>query len=169
MTMTDTPASTNGTDPGAAQRAATDAHAKARLERLARIAALRQKAWRVELSGGQWAELRDPERIPERLVRPLKESLAAAARMSQVANADARVDLDGGAMVRNGYVLIATFLAGWSLGTSLPTAADIEPLLDLPSRDISRLQTACSDLRDEAMEDYTPDPELTSPFVASSD
>lgn len=165
MTMTDTPAATNGSSPIDAEKAATDARIKAELARMVRISALREKGWKVELSGGQWATLSDPERLPERKARAIK---VAMVRSTPSAPTDGgAIAMNPEAVIDSGYVMTAAFVSGWSLG-DLPTVTNIEPLLELPSRDYARLQTACEDLKDEAFTDWSPSPEPTSPFVPPS-
>lgn len=167
MTLTDAPVSTNGSSPAEQAKAATGARINADIERRQRVGALAARGWKVDLSGGQWAVLRDPAGVPERLIRPLKVAQARTAAASADAAGHTTMSMDHEAVILSGYVMVATFVESWSRGEP-PTPANLDPLLDLPSRDYAALQTACQDLAAEAMTDYQADLEPTSPFVDSS-
>lgn len=161
---------TNG-NHAQAEASKTDQGIITLLGRTQRIAALRAKGWKVELSGGRWAILTDPELLPERKARAIKVAMVRSTPMAPTTNTGT-IGMDADAVIDSGYILVAAFLSGWSLG-ELPTVTNFDALLDLPARDYSALQSACEDLKDEAFTDYSPstpaalaDP--STPFAAGS-
>ena len=169
MADTTTLPTTNGNHAQAAATE-TDRKALAHLNRIQRIAALRAKGWKVELSGGQWATLSDPELLTERKARAIKVAMVRSTPQAPTSDTGS-IAMDAEAVIDSGYILVAAFLSGWSFG-ELPTVANFDRLLDLPSRDYSALQTAAEDLKDEAFTDFSPTPETladsSSPFTSGS-
>lgn len=167
-----TTATTTNGNHAQAEASATDKRILVHLGRNERIAALRAKGWKVELSGGQWATLTDPELLPERKARAIKLAMLRSTPMAPTdGGASGSIAMDHEAVIDSGYILVAAFLSGWSRG-ELPTVANFDALLDLNSRDYSALQTAAEDLRDEAFTDFSPTPaalvDPASPFAAGS-
>lgn len=158
-----------GTNGNHAQTAAseTDKRILAELNRKQRVAALRAKDWRVELSGGGWAKLSDPELLPERKARAIKVAMLRSVAVDE--NGNSRPDPE--ATIDGGYVVIVAFLSAWSFG-EMPAIGNVDRLLDLNSRDVAALSMAASDLREEAMSDFSPTPEAladqSSPFTSGS-
>lgn len=146
----------------------TDQRILAELQRKQRVAELRAAGWKVELSGGKWAVLSDPDTIPERKVHPIKVAMLDSVQV----NADGSQQPKPGATINGGYIVIAAFLTSWSLPTDLPTPQNVDPLMELPARDVSALASICSDLREEAFVDYSPSPaalaDPNSPFAVGS-
>lgn len=170
MTLT----TTNG-DHAQAEASATDAKIIRHLSRTQRVAALKAKGWKVELSGGQWATLTDPDRLPERKARAIKVAMVRSTPAAPTSDTGS-IAMDADAVIDSGYICVAAFVSAWSLG-ELPTVTNIAPLLDvLNSRDYSALQSVCEDLKDEAFTDWTsptpadlaPGADPNSPFIVGS-
>ena len=113
---------------------------------------------RLDLPGGAWAELRDPEAVTERQRKPFIGALGRAAK--------AEGSEDGGltAMIEVQDTLVMAMISSWSF--ELPIAAD--SLLDLPHKTVSALRTACTKFQAELLPDFGVDPDPASPTVPSS-
>lgn len=158
---------TSNGSAGQAEANETDRRILAELERRQRVAALRASGWTVALSGGQTATLIDPEEITERRIKACKVAMMRAApqRKGDAMDAEAAID--------SSYVLVAAFLAGWTLTVDLPSIGNPDTLLDLKAKDFRLLSDAVADVRPEAFPDYgTPTPEALadphSPLGAGS-
>lgn len=151
--LPETLATTNGHEPET-RATAEDRQTIDAATRQGRIAALRAKGWRVELSCGQWATVADPDTITERKVKPIKIAMLESVQV----NPDGTQQPNPGATIGGGYVVVAAFMTAWSLPFPLPTPENTDSLLELSARDFSTLSTVATDLREEAFTGSAPVP-----------
>lgn len=134
---------------------------------------------RVDLSDGNWAELREPEQVSERLRRPIQRALArvsvqtwevvlAAKRRrdgdeAQVVEAEVS-DRDFDSLNEANDHCIVALVAAWSF----PNPITLESVLDLPSRDYAVLRERCAPAVGSLFVSFDPTPELQSPTAPSS-
>lgn len=161
MTLTDAPASTNGTTPA---QAATNARMKAEMERVIRVARLRENGYVVTLPSGGTVTLVDPDKVTEREAKAIKVAMMRLAPDGK--------DIDAEAAVQSGYITVAGLVRTWSLDADVPNLTNVEPLLDLRAKDYRVLENAVADIRAEVFSDFTPGPgdleNPQSPFVGAS-
>jgi hypothetical protein len=140
---------------------------------------------RVELPKGQYAVLRDPEDVPERLRRPhmdAREHVSATLMSTGTTEADIEAARDGEpgaaaklglAMISGGAtalkrnaddLLVAALVESWSYGTDVTA----DTLQDLPGRAYDALLKACEPLAEAMSPDFGPSPDPQSPTSPSS-
>jgi hypothetical protein len=143
---------------------------------------------RVDVPGG-WAELRDPEEVPERLRQPVKIAGARLAqyrgmrKAAEAANAAGVTDTDGlaklddateqaiaeemgdamGHLIELQNLVIVSRVAAWSFAD----AVTLDGLLDLTSRQYDALQALCGSDADMT-ENLGPNPDPASPTPPSA-
>lgn len=113
---------------------------------------------RLELPGGGWAQLRDPEAVTERQRKPFVTALGRASKYEQMD--------DGGlgAMIDVQDALVVALVDSWSY--EAPVSADA--LLDLPHKAVTALRVACLAHQSELMPDFGPTPDPATPSVPSN-
>lgn len=140
-------ATTNGRQ---AQTAAseTDKDILEELARKQRVADLKARGWKVEMSAGT-ATLLDPDEITERRAKAIKVAMMRSAPDGEHMDADAAID--------SGYVMVAAFLREWTVELPMPPIGNPDSLLDLKAKDFRILSDAVADLRAELFVDYGTD------------
>jgi hypothetical protein len=132
---------------------------------------------RVELPDGQWADLYDPIKVPERKRRPVVSALVTFMRDRQqfvlpTITAEALSDEDKAAALAaqidpsliiaadelNDTVVVA-LVSYWSFGESV----SIEALLDLPADAYKVLSEACAPLMQALMPNFGVTPDTKAP------
>ncbi len=113
---------------------------------------------RVELPGGGWADLRDPDAVTERQRKPF---LAASGRLVK---SDDMEDSGFIAVLDVQDALVLALVNAWSY--EAPVTAD--SLLDLPCKALDALRAACFAHRDALTPDFGPTPDPASPTEPSS-
>lgn len=110
---------------------------------------------KIDLPGGAWAQLRDPDTITERQRRPIKAAMIAAGSSGefQAALADGIFDH-----------LVLALLESWSFDA--PVTA--EGLLDLPGSAYDALTKACTPMLKQILPDFAPTPDPESPSAPSN-
>ncbi len=157
--MTDAPlpetlVTSNGHEPET-EITEADRQALAALELSRTVGDLRAKGFKVELSGGQWAILADPDLITERKVHPIKVAMLKSVKITE----EGHREINPEGTIDGGLVVVAAFLRSWSFEFPLPTPDTPSSLLELPARDFSTLSSAASDLRAYLFDELGPVPE----------
>lgn len=113
---------------------------------------------KIDLPGGGWAALRDPDTVTERQRKPF---IKAVGRAGNLAGFE-----DGGigALLDVQDALVLALVDSWSYDG--PVTADA--LEDLPHKAISSLRLACQAFRDELLPDFGPTPDPASPSAPSN-
>lgn len=118
---------------------------------------------RIELPGGAWADIRDPEELSERHRRPVKNlasaSVATIARLEGISAGEDMAALgiteeEADRLTRLQDATIVAVVAAWSY--DLPVTADA--LLDLPGAAYDALAAATAKTGAEATLDTSPNP-----------
>lgn len=113
---------------------------------------------RIDLPGGAWAELRDPDVVTERQRKPL---ITAMGRASKYEGMD---DSGFGAILDVQDATILVMVAAWSF--EAPVSA--EGLLDLTGKTVDALRKACQPFQTDLMPDFSPTPDPESPSEPST-
>ena len=114
---------------------------------------------RLDLPGGAWAELRDPDAVTERQRKPFIGALGRAAKAEGAE--------DGGlsAMIDVQDTLVMAMVVSWSFELTVGAA---DSLLDLPHKTVSALRTACMKFQSELLPDFGVNPDPASPTEPAS-
>lgn len=108
---------------------------------------------KIELPGGAWAALRDPDVVTERQRKPL---ILAAQRLAAEGNLSVMVDVQD--------AVVLAMVESWSF--DVPVTAD--GLLDVPAKTLTALRLACEGFAAELMPDFGPTPDPESPSAPSN-
>lgn len=133
---------------------------------------------RVELPDGQWAELYDPTKVPERKRRPVVRALVELAKEQALhgfgpeVDAASLTDEDKAAALAAKFdtsvlvagdnlndVAVIALVSSWSFGE-----VTVDVLLDLPAESYKALSEACAPLMMALMPNFqvSPDPKATT-------
>lgn len=113
---------------------------------------------RIDLPGGAWAELRDPDVVTERQRKPLVTAIG------RVTKAEGMEDAGFSAIFDAQDATIMVMVEAWSFDA--PVVAD--SLLDLPAKTVDALRTACQPYQKDLMPDFSVDPDPESPSEPST-
>ena len=123
---------------------------------------------RLELPDGQWAELAEPRKVPERKRRPYTTAAASMGPATMVDPATGAVRIDSAETKEQmDAVLDALILAlvvAWSYGVEVT----LEAVQDLPGDAYDALRNACLEHAGELMPDYGASPDPKALTVESS-
>ncbi len=132
----------------------------------------------IQLSADNWAELRDPRDISERLRRPIVRAITRVSREGWLAiQAPPEQGPDGNplpprlpaedleAFGEANDAGIVALVKAWSY----PAPVSIDAVLDLPAADYDRLRAAVAPLIGEMFTSFEPSQDPDSPIAPSSD
>lgn len=113
---------------------------------------------KIDLPGGAWAQLRDPDTVTERQRKPFIHAVGRVSKADEMS--------DGGlsALVDVQDALVLAMVESWSFDA--PVSAD--GLLDLPHKAATALRLACTPFQPELMPDFGPTPDPESPSAPSN-
>lgn len=120
---------------------------------------------RVELPGGEWAELRDPRKVSERLRRPILAAQADLRRFGVPGDMESTGAGFGAAMTAYGELndlMVVALVSAWSLESPV----SLESVLDLPGDVYDALRQAVAPFTTDLLPDFGPTVAADSPTGA---
>lgn len=125
---------------------------------------------KIDLPDGEWASLRDPKKVPEKLRRPIMRSVMAATRQSgdfkKLVDADNPEDivkdldpsfLETGAELND--LLVVALVEEWSFETPVT----VDAVLDLPGDVYDELRKTVAPFITDLLPDFGPSPDPKAP------